>query len=167
MMSGGTIDVQFSAIGVEAPMTDSTHCDMHFGGTGNVIKFTHSNVSSSSYGIMYYGGMTADFTYNNWFGNTIDVDTDQASRSAATSRWAGSRRARRRARASRPEPSRGRASRTAPVRTTKSARVRTRKHVVRTFVLQGIRAPKGGFFISHNVIFSRTFALSGGDGVSR
>ena len=28
---------------------------------------------------MFYGGMSADFTYNNWFGNTIDVDVDQAS----------------------------------------------------------------------------------------
>lgn len=78
VMSGGAIDVSYSAIGVEAPATDTTHCDMHFGGTGNVIKFTHSNVSSSSYGIMFYGGMGADFTYTNWFGNTIDVDTDQA-----------------------------------------------------------------------------------------
>jgi hypothetical protein len=52
---------------------------MHFGGSGNVIKFTHSNVSSSSYGIMFYGGMSADFKYNNWFSNTVDVDVTNTS----------------------------------------------------------------------------------------
>src|SRR5262249_16360712 len=79
MMSGGTIDMSYSAVGVEAPATDTTHCDMHFGGTGDVIKVTHSNVSSSSYGIMFYGGMGADFTYDNWFNNTTHVDTETTS----------------------------------------------------------------------------------------
>ncbi|NVB83993.1 MAG: hypothetical protein HOV81_36795 [Kofleriaceae bacterium] len=78
MMSGGTIDVSYSQIGVEAPETDTTHCDMHFGGAGNVIKFVHSNVTTSSYGLMFYSGNSANFRNNNWFGNTIDVDTDQA-----------------------------------------------------------------------------------------
>ena len=79
MMNGGTVDMQYSAIGVEPGETDTTHCDMHFGGAGNVIKVTHSNISSSSYGLMFYGGMAADFTYNNWFGNTTHVDTQPSS----------------------------------------------------------------------------------------
>jgi hypothetical protein len=79
MMNGGTVDMQYSAIGLEPGQTDTTHCNMHFGGAGNVIKVTHSNVSTAPYGIMFYGGMAADFTYNNWFGNGIDVDVQAAS----------------------------------------------------------------------------------------
>lgn len=74
MMNGGTLDVQYSWIGVEAGQTDTTHCNMHFGGSGNVIKVTHSNVSTSSYGLMFYGGTGADFTHDNWFANSVDVD---------------------------------------------------------------------------------------------
>jgi hypothetical protein len=52
---------------------------MHFNPGGNVIKVTHSNISTSSYGLMFYGGMNADFTYNNWFENTTDVDVQAGS----------------------------------------------------------------------------------------
>jgi hypothetical protein len=79
MMSGGTVDMSYSWIGVDTGETDTTHCDMHFGGSGNVITVTHTNVSSSSYGIMFYGGMNADFKYDNWFTNTTDVDTTTSS----------------------------------------------------------------------------------------
>jgi hypothetical protein len=79
MMNGGTLDMSYSAIGLEPGMPDTTHCDMHFGGNGNVIKVTHSNISTSSYGLMFYGGMNADFTYDNWFSNTTNVDTQQSS----------------------------------------------------------------------------------------
>jgi hypothetical protein len=81
VMSGGTVDIEYSALGVEPPTTDTTHCDMHFGGgasSGNKIKVTHSNVSTSSYGLMFYSGNTADFTYNNWFQNGADVATNVA-----------------------------------------------------------------------------------------
>jgi hypothetical protein len=76
IMNGGTIDVQYSAIGVEPPSLDTTHCDLHFGGVGgNAITFTHSNVSSSAYGAMFYAGQSANFTYDNWFSNQTNVDT--------------------------------------------------------------------------------------------
>lgn len=75
VMSGGTVEMAYSMIGREPGETDTTHCNMHFGGSGNVIKITHSNISTSDYGLMFYGGMGADFTYNNWFSNRIDVDT--------------------------------------------------------------------------------------------
>jgi hypothetical protein len=78
MMQGGTVDMSYSQIGMEPGMPDTTHCNMHFGGNGLSIKFTHSNVSTSAYGLMFYGGMGADFTYNNWFANTTDVDTIQS-----------------------------------------------------------------------------------------
>jgi len=72
----GNVDVSYSAIGLEPGAgTDTTHCDMHFGAVGATIKVTHSNVSTSAYGIMLYGGTGVDLTYNNWFGNQIDVDT--------------------------------------------------------------------------------------------
>ncbi len=72
-MQGGNVDVEYSWIGLEPPMADTTHCDMHFGGTVT-IKVTHTNVSTSAYGIMFYAGVGADFTYDNWFSNSLDID---------------------------------------------------------------------------------------------
>jgi hypothetical protein len=72
-MGGGTLDMQYSWIGVEAGMSDTTHCDMHFDAARS-IKVTHSNISTSAFGIMFYGGTAADFTYDNWFGNQTTVD---------------------------------------------------------------------------------------------
>ncbi len=78
IMGGGTVDMSYSHIGLEPGEGDTTHCNMHFGGNGNVIKVTHSSISTSSYGLMFYGGMAADFTYNNWYANTTaDVDLAQ------------------------------------------------------------------------------------------
>jgi len=81
VVAAGTVDISYSAIGLEAgTLKDTTHCDMHFGGSGTTIKVTHSNVSSSSYGIMLYGGSGVDLTFNNWFNNSqADVDTSGAS----------------------------------------------------------------------------------------
>ena len=76
IIGAGTVDVSYSAIGLEPGAgTDTTHCDMHFGAIGGSIKVTHSNISTSAYGIMLYGGTGVDLTYNNWFSNQIDVDT--------------------------------------------------------------------------------------------
>jgi hypothetical protein len=77
-MNGGTVDMQYSAIGFEPGTPDTTHCDMHVQSPGNIIKVTHSNISTSSYGIMFYGGTGADFRYDNWFSNAIDVHTQAA-----------------------------------------------------------------------------------------
>ncbi len=74
IMNGGTIDVEYSAIGVEPPATDSSHCDLHLGGTGDVIEFQHSNASTAAYGAMFYSGMNATFTFDNWFSNQVNVD---------------------------------------------------------------------------------------------
>jgi len=77
IMSGGTLDLEYSWVGVEAGAADTTHCDLHFAGTTvNTIKVTHSNLSTAVYGLMFYNGMNADFTYNNWFGNLRDIDID-------------------------------------------------------------------------------------------
>src|SRR6187455_2940774 len=62
-MSNGSLDVSYSSIGLDVRADDTTHCDMHF--TGGAIKVTHTNVSTSAYGVMFYGGQGADFTYNN------------------------------------------------------------------------------------------------------
>jgi hypothetical protein len=80
VVSAGTVNVSYSAIGLEPGAgTDTTHCDMHFGGTATTIHVTHSNISTSSYGIMLYGGSGVDLTYNNWFANSdADVDTSGA-----------------------------------------------------------------------------------------
>jgi hypothetical protein len=73
VMSGGTLNMTYSAIGLEPGQRDSTHCDMHVSGPV-AITATHSNFSTSSYGLMFYGGSNADFRYTNWFGNAIDID---------------------------------------------------------------------------------------------
>jgi hypothetical protein len=76
-MSGGTLEMTYSAIGIEVGR-DTIHCDMHVG-NGPTIRATHSNLTASSFGIMFYGGVNADFTYNNWFGNANDVVTTPTS----------------------------------------------------------------------------------------
>lgn len=73
-MANGTLDMSYSAIGLETGR-DTTHCDMHVTGAPN-LKVTHSNLSAAAYGLMFYGGTNADFTYDNWFGNTYDLDTE-------------------------------------------------------------------------------------------
>jgi hypothetical protein len=48
---------------------------MHFGGTTpNTIHVSHSNVRSVAYGVMFYAGTGANFTYDNWMNNTTNVD---------------------------------------------------------------------------------------------
>jgi hypothetical protein len=77
-MSGGTLSMTYSSIGLELGQHDTTHCDMHVSGPVT-IKASHSNFSTASYGLMFYGGSNADFTYTNWFGNsTTDVATESA-----------------------------------------------------------------------------------------
>lgn len=76
VMNGGNVDVEYSNIGLDEGLTDTTHCDLHVGGAGNTIKFEHDNVSTSQYGIMFYGGTGADFQHDNWFANTHDIDTE-------------------------------------------------------------------------------------------
>jgi hypothetical protein len=78
VMAGGSVDVEYSSIGLEIGQGDTTHCDMHTGAP-NAIKVVHTNLSTASYGIMFYGGSNADFTYDNWFGNGVDVDLSPGS----------------------------------------------------------------------------------------
>ena len=78
VMSAGILDVSYSQIGLdEGVIGDSTHCDMHFG--GGTIKITHSNIGTSSYGVMFYGGTGAIYTNDNWYGNQIDFDVSPGS----------------------------------------------------------------------------------------
>jgi hypothetical protein len=77
VMSGGTLDMSYSQIGVELGQRDTTHCDLHVAGPVS-LKVTHSNISTSVFGIMFYGGINADFTYNNWFGNGTDIELAEA-----------------------------------------------------------------------------------------
>ena len=68
-MDGGTVDMQYSQIGVDPGQSDTTHCDMHFDGT-STIRVTHSNITTSAYGVMFYGGTGAVFTSDNWYANS-------------------------------------------------------------------------------------------------
>jgi hypothetical protein len=72
--SGGTIDMQYSWLGVPEGQTDITHCDMHFEGSAPLnLTITHTNVSTASVAIMLYAGNVV-LTNNNWFGNIADID---------------------------------------------------------------------------------------------
>ena len=66
IMNGGTVNVTYSQIGADPGVTDTTHCNMHFGGTGNTITVTNSNIIGTPYGLMFYGGQLANFQNNNW-----------------------------------------------------------------------------------------------------
>lgn len=67
-MEGGTIDVQYSQIGLDPGGTDTTHCEMHFDGN-DTISVTHTNIGTGVYGVMFYGGTHAVFTNDNWYSN--------------------------------------------------------------------------------------------------
>lgn len=66
IMNGGMINVSYSQIGADLGSPDTTHCNMHFGGTGNMISVTHTNIEGTPFGLMFYGGQSAIFTDNNW-----------------------------------------------------------------------------------------------------
>ncbi len=74
MSDTASLDFEYSSIGLTAA-GDTTHCDMHFqtpvGSALTAIKVSHSSVSTSSYGIMFYSGTNADFTFDNWFMNSM------------------------------------------------------------------------------------------------
>ena len=73
VMNGGTMSFDYSNIGIEGGV-DTTHCNMHFAGTGtNTIHVTHSNIRGVAFGVMFYSGVGANFTYNNW-SNITNVD---------------------------------------------------------------------------------------------
>lgn len=82
IMGGGSVTLTYSQLGVEAPASDTTHCNMHFNAGGNVIKVSHTNItntpstnpSAPTFGIMFYGGQAADFTYDNWVSNSTNVE---------------------------------------------------------------------------------------------
>jgi hypothetical protein len=74
VMSGGEVDMQYSWIGVPEGQTDTTHCDMHVEGGNPMVTVSHTNLSTSAYGIMFYTGTSVNLTYNNWFSNQIDMD---------------------------------------------------------------------------------------------
>jgi hypothetical protein len=74
VLSGGEVDMQYSSIGLPDGQTDTTHCDMHVEGGNPMVTVSHTNLSTSAYGIMFYTGQGVDLTYNNWFANQIDMD---------------------------------------------------------------------------------------------
>jgi hypothetical protein len=71
---GGTITITYSQVGVDLLANDTTHCDLHFGGTAPVIKASHSTFATSQYGVMFYAGTNADFSYDNWVNNNLNID---------------------------------------------------------------------------------------------
>jgi hypothetical protein len=77
IMNGGSINMTYSQVGAGAGQTDSTHCNLHIN-SATSITVTNSNINNAPYGLMFYGGINANFTRNNWYGaNTKDVDTAQ------------------------------------------------------------------------------------------
>lgn len=72
VMNGGSLTVDYSNVGVDGGL-DTTHCNMHFQGVEPKIHVTHSNIRGVDYGVMFYSGTNANFTYNNW-SNKRNVD---------------------------------------------------------------------------------------------
>jgi len=87
VIDAGTLVVSYSSIGLEPGVADTTHCDLHFGGTGTTIKINHTNISTSTYGLMLYGGNGVDLTSNNWFSNTTQVDTQAGASGDLSNGW--------------------------------------------------------------------------------
>jgi hypothetical protein len=88
VVNSGTVDMTYSAIGLEpGGPTDTTHCDLHFGGSGTTIKINNSNISTSAYGLMLYGGNNLDLKNNNWFSNPIQIDTSAGASADITGSW--------------------------------------------------------------------------------
>jgi hypothetical protein len=77
VIDDGTVDVSYSSIGMDPDGgADTTHCDIHLGGSGSSVKINHSNISTSVYGIMLYAGNNVDLTFNNWSNNSYtQIDT--------------------------------------------------------------------------------------------
>lgn len=69
--NGGTLDVEYSEIGDTQGSYD--HCDTHIGSASS-LTITHSNLVDGVYGMMLGGTTGANLTYNNWMGNTTDLD---------------------------------------------------------------------------------------------
>jgi hypothetical protein len=75
VIGGGEVDMQYSWIGVPEGQTDTTHCDIHVEGGNPMVTVSHSNLSTSVYGIMFYTGQGVNLTYDNWFSNsTTNMD---------------------------------------------------------------------------------------------
>ncbi|MFT3699800.1 MAG: hypothetical protein QM831_42035 [Kofleriaceae bacterium] len=74
VIGGGTVDMQYSWIGEPEGTADTTHCDIHIQGGTPKVTVSHTNLSTSSYGIMLYTGIDVDLTYDNWFSNSLDID---------------------------------------------------------------------------------------------
>jgi hypothetical protein len=67
IMNGGSINMTYSQIGAGVGETDTTHCNLHINAASSIVV-TNSNINNAPYGIMFYGGVNADFKSNNWYG---------------------------------------------------------------------------------------------------
>jgi hypothetical protein len=74
IMDGGTLNMTYSQVGAAPGETDSTHCNLHINAASS-ITVTNNNINNAPYGLMFYGGVNANFQTNNWYGAaTKDVD---------------------------------------------------------------------------------------------
>jgi hypothetical protein len=85
IMNGGSLTLQYSQLGPNQGETDSTHCNLHVN-AATKIDVLRSNISGAPFGIMFYGGVDANFQLNNWFTNGKDVD----SKSGVSGNFSGS-----------------------------------------------------------------------------
>lgn len=87
VIGGGEVDMQYSWIGLPDGQTDTTHCDMHVEGGNPMVTVSHSNLSTSVDGIMFYAGQGVNLTYNNWFSNQTDMDKFTATTGDVSFGW--------------------------------------------------------------------------------
>jgi hypothetical protein len=86
IMTGGTVNMSYSQIGPDPGQTETTHCNIHTGGT-SLINITRSNINGAPYGMMFYGGQNAILTNNNWYTNQIDLSTEPGVSGDITGGW--------------------------------------------------------------------------------
>jgi hypothetical protein len=70
--SGDIVVAQTGNLNISYSDLKTSHCNLHFGGDV-VIKVTHNNISAAAFGLMFYGGTNADFSFNNWLNNTTEA----------------------------------------------------------------------------------------------
>ena len=75
IMGGGSINMTYSQLGAAPGEADTTHCNLHIG-SATSITINNNNINNAPFGVMFYGGVGANFQSNNWYSaSDKDVDT--------------------------------------------------------------------------------------------
>jgi hypothetical protein len=89
IMNGGTLNMTYTNLGAQAGETDATHCNLHINAASS-ITVTNNNINNAPFGIMFYGGVNANFQNNNWYGASLPpVGANVATQSGVSGNFSG------------------------------------------------------------------------------